>query len=165
MKFFSSELGHNYDTYTFGYCNYCAVEPGDSLGSLYAQGYLPYSGSIEAFATPYMARHARIILPQFELTSENRRIAKKFDGRFKKERIPYSTFQPDKDFYDFCLTYFKARHGDTMPRERLEFVMQSPFITDVVRYTDNTKLVGYTLLMREGAMEHYWFLILRSFAC
>jgi arginyl-tRNA--protein-N-Asp/Glu arginylyltransferase len=157
MKFFSSELGHNYETYTFGYCNYCEVESGDSLAGLYAQGYLPYSGSPEAPNTLYMARHARVLLKEFELSSENRRIAKKFDGQFKKEVVPKKDFKIDESFYEFCLTYFHARHGDTMPRERLEFIMASPFITHIIRYTQEDKLLGYVLSMQDGGAEHYWF--------
>jgi len=45
MRFFSSELGHEYSkTYTFGYCNYAALEKGDGakeIEEIYARGYLP----------------------------------------------------------------------------------------------------------------------------
>ena len=164
MKFFSSELGHNYGSYTFGYCNYCVIEPGDLLGEAYALGYLPYSGSPEAKNTLYMARSARVVLKKFELTSENRRIAKKFDGKFEKKAIPIEEFKATEDFYTFCLSYFAARHGaKAMPRARLEFIMKSRFVTHIIRYTQREKLIGYVLMMRlptqtgEVDAEHYWF--------
>jgi arginine-tRNA-protein transferase len=158
MKFFTSELGANYGTYTFGYCAYGTREPGDSLAEAYEKGYLPYTGSPHAPDTLYMARSARVDLAHFKLTSENRRIAKKFDGQFTKERIARKDFTPDAAFYDFCITYFAARHGEkAMPRSRLEFIMASPFITHIARYTQGDKLVGYVLLMHEGSAEHYWF--------
>ena len=158
MRLFSSELGHNYESYTFGYCNYCVVEHRDSLADVYGMGYLPYSGSSDAPNTLYMARSARVALKELEFTSENRRIAKKFDGKFKRVAIPINEFKATEDFYIFCLTYFAARHGKkAMPRARLEFIMASPFITHIVRYTQGEKLIGYVLMMREGDTEHYWF--------
>lgn len=158
MRVFSSELANNYDTYTFGYCIYCTVEAGDSLSGAYAQGFLPYSGSPDAQNTLYMARSARVVLSSFEATSENRRIAKKFDGQFAKEVIPFAEFKPDESFFEFCVAYFAARHGaKAMPRARLEFIMASPFISHVVRYTQGEKLVGYILMMQDTTAEHYWY--------
>jgi len=56
----------------------------------------------------YMARSARVVLPQFALTSENRRISKKFDGVFDKKRIPLKEFNiEDEAFLSFCVEYFK----------------------------------------------------------
>jgi arginyl-tRNA--protein-N-Asp/Glu arginylyltransferase len=158
MKFFSSELAHNYGSYTFGYSNYCVAEKGDSLAEIYALGYLPYSGSPDAHNTLYMARSARVVLGGFELTSENRRIAKKLDGQFTRERIARAEFAVDETFISFCLDYFQSRHGDkAMPRERLEFILNSGFISHIIRYTQDGTPMGYVLVMTGGASEHYWF--------
>src|SRR5437870_4904348 len=45
MRIFSSELGHNYTTYTFGYANYGELEAGDQLSLAYNAGFLPYTGT------------------------------------------------------------------------------------------------------------------------
>lgn len=158
MRLFSSELAHNYGSYTFGYAHYCVYEPGDSLAAIYELGYLPYSGSPDAQRTLYMARSARIPLATFDLTSENRRIAKKFDEQFTKERIPFAEFKKDEAFLAFCLDYFQSRHGEkAMPRARLEHILQSNFISHVIRYSKDGVPVGYVLVMSERDMEHYWF--------
>src|SRR3989344_9496714 len=99
MRFFSSELGHEYaKTYTFGYCNYAELEAGDNLSELYARGYLPYSGSPESKGMFYMARSGRIYLPEFELDSECRRVGKKFDGKYSREAVPFSDFKITDEF-------------------------------------------------------------------
>lgn len=158
MKLFSSELGHNYETYTFGYANYCEREESDSLTELYAAGYLPYSGSPDAKGIFYLARSARVLLKNFELTSENRRIAKKFDGEFKKKRIPFKEFQLDEKFYMFCLEYFKKRHGgQVMPRERLELILNSGIILTIVAYRSGQKIVAYVFEVADNAIGHYWY--------
>ncbi len=158
MRLFSSELGHNYDSYTFGYTNYAQREVGDSLGELYAQGFLPYSGSRGVPDTLYMARSARVRAQQWKATSENRRIAKKFDGRFSKERVPLKAFDMSEEFYTFCLNYFKTRHGEkALPRERLEFILHNSFISHIVVYKDNGVPVAYVFEMRDGVAGHYWY--------
>jgi arginyl-tRNA--protein-N-Asp/Glu arginylyltransferase len=158
MKFFSSELAHDYGSYTFGYANYAQLEPGDSLAELYGLGYLPYSGARDIEHTLYMARSARVLLKKFCMTSENRRIAKKFDGRFTKERVPIGQFNADEDFYAFCLAYFAERHGSrAMPRERLDFIMRSPFISHIIVYSQAGAIIGYAFELREGDSAHYWY--------
>lgn len=158
MKVFSSELGHNYETYTFGYAQYAQLESGDKLTDIYAQGFLPYSGSPDARGIFYLARSARVVLGEFTLTSENRRIAKKFDGEFEKKRIPFKEFQPDEQFYIFCLQYFKGRHGEqVMPRERLELILNFGIISTIVTYSSGEKTVAYVFEVAEGTMGHYWY--------
>ncbi|MBI2004542.1 GNAT family N-acetyltransferase [Patescibacteria group bacterium] len=157
MKLFCAELGQQYDTYTFGYANYCEKEGGDSLTSIYESGYLPYSGAPEAHNLFYMARSIRVLLRDFELSSENRRIAKKFDGRFTKERVPFAQFSYDDDFYSLFLTYFAQRHGDAMPRRRLDHILASGLVTNTLIYHSAGKPVAYVLEIAEGSMAHFWY--------
>src|SRR3989344_3530237 len=107
MKFFSSELGHEYPkTQTCGYCNYGMLEPGDKPSEMYERGYLPYSGSPDSKGMFYMARSGRIHLPEFELNSECRRVAKKFDGTLNRKTIPFTEFEIADEFVSFWLDYF-----------------------------------------------------------
>jgi arginyl-tRNA--protein-N-Asp/Glu arginylyltransferase len=133
-------------------------ESGDSLTSIYGSGYLPYSGTKGLRNIFYSARSARIVLPEFELTSENRRIAKKFDGKFKREHVPYVQFRPDENFYNFCLDYFALKHGAAaMPRARLQTILDSGLLTNSVVYRNIEKPVAYVLEIVDGSMGHYWF--------
>lgn len=158
MKIFSSELGHNYDTYTFGYAQYAVVRNSDSLEEVYERGFLPYSGAADAKGVFYMARSARVPLPKWEMTSENRRIAKRFDSQFTKTRTPAGEFRFDERFYSFCLAYFARRHGArAMPRPRLAVIVESGLISHVITYRAGNKLVGYVLEVSRGGMAHYWF--------
>lgn len=163
MKFFSSELGHEYaKTYTFGYCNYAVLEEGDrerELEEIYGRGYLPYSGSPEARGLFYMARSGRIQLRGWELNSECRRIARKFDGAFERETVPFAKFQPDAEFKRFWLDYFARAHGaHVMPKERFDAILGFGIISHVGAYRDRSrKIGGYTLEVQTPRMTHDWF--------
>lgn len=156
MKRFRSELAHSYGTYSFGYCEYAEREEGESLADIYNEGFLPYTGATVA-NTLYMARSARVRLHEFEPTSENRRILKKFDGTLERTMIPLSSFTLDDAFFSFCLDYFKKRHGDAMPRTRLETILNAGFITDVVTYSKEGEVVAYVLFAQDDACSHFWF--------
>ncbi len=159
MKIFSSEIGHNYKTYTFGFANYCLREKNDKLSEIYNKGYLPYSGAPDVKNILYMARSARVPLNHFVMTSENRRIAKKFDRRFLKKSVPLHKFKSnDPTFVEFCVDYFYKRHGPhVMPEKRLETILGAGFISNVVSYYDGPKIVGYVFEVADKEMTHFWY--------
>lgn len=160
MRFFSSELGHEYaKTYTFGYCNYGLLESGDKISDMYERGYLPYSGSPDSKGMFYMARSGRIHLPTFELDSECRRIAKKFDGAYTREVTPFSEFTITEEFISFWLNYFSRAHGPViMPRERLMLVLDFGIISHISTYRDSAGAIGgYVLEISDDTMTHDWF--------
>jgi arginyl-tRNA--protein-N-Asp/Glu arginylyltransferase len=134
------------------------LREGEPLEAIYVQGYLPYSGAKDSRNIFYSGRSARVVLPQFELTSENRRIAKRFDGMFEKERLPFSQFVPDGHFWDLSLTYFAQKHGaNAMPRARIEALFSAGIITTVVIYRLRGTIVAYVLEVEDGTMGHYWY--------
>lgn len=159
MKIFSSETGHNYNTYTFAYANYCIREENDKLSDIYNLGYLPYSGSPEIKNVFYMARSARVPLGSFSMSSENRRVAGKFDESFERTVAPISQFKINDDsFLSFCAEYFLKRHGpDVMPLERLKTILNSGIITFIVSYKNKTKPVAYVFEVSDKQMTHFWF--------
>ncbi len=159
MKIFSSETGHNYDTYTFAYANYCIREENDKFSDIYNLGYLPYSGSPEIKNVFYMARSARVPLNSFNMSSENRRIAGKFDGSFERSSTPIDKFKiNDNSFLSFCAEYFSKRHGpDVMPLERLKTILNSGIITHIVSYQNKIKPVAYVFEVSDKQMTHFWF--------
>lgn len=158
MHEFRSEIGQNYGTYTFGYAEYARLEGKEPLGLVYEKGYLPYSGSSGEQAVFYRARSARVILSEFGLSSENRRIAKKFDGRFLRETVAPETLHHDAAFVALALRYFATLHGEhAMPSERLMHVLESPLLDSVVLYKDAGMPVAYVLRVGGTDFEHYWF--------
>jgi len=161
MRQFRSEFVNSYKTYSFGYSEYAEYEEGDKLSDLYEKGFLPYSGSPDIKRTLYMARSARINLEKFNLNSENRRIAKKFDGSLSRNSTPLSEFNyKDKDFISFCTKYFAERHGENvMPKERLLTILESDFPISIITYThkENSEIIGYAIEVNDGSMGHYWY--------
>lgn len=132
---------------------YIEREPGDSLAEIYALGYLPYSGSKNLKNIFYRARSARVRLQNFTLSSENRRIARKFDGQFDNMRLKGP---PPEEAADFCLSYFKERHGpEAMPRERLEVIFAQ--VTDTTVYRTYGRTVAYVVSIEDQTFGHYWY--------
>jgi arginine-tRNA-protein transferase len=131
---------------------------GEPLRELYDAGYLPYSSTKNLQSVFYSARSARVVLPEFELSSENRRIAKKFDGQFDKKRIPVRDFTEDEAFDVFVTGYFDKRHGpNTAPRERVELWMQSGLVSTIIEYKKAGAVAGYVLEAEGNRMRHYWY--------
>ncbi len=159
MKKFSSEFGHNYDTYTFGYAHYCIREPGDNLSEIYSQGYLPYSGSPTTQQVFYMARSSRVPLDSFQLSSENHRVAKKFDNTFQIQSATIHTFDhKDPAFLSFCTNYFQKRHGpNVMPTARLQSILDSQLITHIVTGERDGKRAATIFEVSDTNMTHFWY--------
>ncbi|MBI2635035.1 MAG: hypothetical protein HYW79_00610 [Parcubacteria group bacterium] len=159
MKKFQSEFGHNYKTYSFGYANYCIRNKKDKLSDIYTAGYLPYSGSPGVKDIFYMARSARVPLGSFKLSSENRRVARKFDGKLIRELVPLKNFDiSNKGFINFCSDYFSKRHGPlVMPEERLKTILNHGLITDIVSYSMNNKPLAYVFEVSDKDMTHFWY--------
>lgn len=160
MRFFSSELAHEYSkTLTFGYCNYGVLEPGDKVSEMYERGYLPYSGSPDSRGMFYMARSGRIYLPEFELDSECRRVAKKFDGKVTREVLPLADLKVTEEYISFWLTYFERAHGPAVvSRARLMHWLNFGIVTHAGIYKNlEGKVVGYTLEIWDGDMAHDWY--------
>jgi arginyl-tRNA--protein-N-Asp/Glu arginylyltransferase len=107
----------------------------------------------------YMARSGRIYLPEFELDSECRRIAKKFDGQLTRHVIPFPEFTITEDFLAFWLDYFGRRHGTSvLPRERLMHWLNFGIISHVGAYKDASgNIAAYTLEVSDETMTHDWY--------
>jgi len=158
MIFFSSEFAHNYGSYSFGYCNYCEYEDGDSLTEIYSKGYLPYSGSDDVWNTFYMARSGRIVIPGWEPNSENRRVLRGHADTFERIVHKKDEFLINDSFKDFCLSYFERFHGaHAMPKSRLEHVLKEEALTHIVEYQKNGELAGYVFLAADANIVHVWF--------
>lgn len=159
MKKFHSEFGHNYKTYSFSYANYCVKEKKDKLSDIYSSGYLPYSGSPGVKDVFYMARSARVPLGSLALSSENRRVARKFDGKLTRSTTLFKNCDiGNSDFRSFCVNYFSKRHGPlVMPEERLKTLFNSGLITHVISYYTNENPTAYVFEVSDKDMTHFWY--------
>jgi hypothetical protein len=157
MKIFASEFGHSYTTYSFAYSVYAKKEEGDTLHSIYEQGFLPYSGSRNIKDVFYMARGTRSCVKDWKPTSENRRVLRLFDGTFEKIYKKVEDVRNDETFFTLALSYFNLAHGSAMPRERLDLILDMGLITTIVEYKKDGVAKAYLLLVEDEHISHYWF--------
>ncbi len=159
MKIFNEEFGHSYRIYAFGYKILLDKEDGDVLSDIYERGFLPYSGSIGVSNRFYLARSARVPLKTFKLSSENRRVLKKFQDSFEVTMVKPQTIARDETALSFMLRYFKERHGDhVVSRKRLLHILAARHNTQVAVYKDaDNKIVAYVIENQDDTSGHYWF--------
>lgn len=157
MRVFASEFGHSYETYSFAYCVYAEREGREPLAPIYEKGFLPYSGAKGVRDVFYMARSVRALVQECEMTSENRRVLKKFDNEFDKVTKTVLDVRHDSHFFKLCMAYFNLAHGSAMPRERLELILDAGIISHVVEYKKDGVPVAYFLSVEEESFSHYWF--------
>lgn len=158
MKIIATPPTPDFDSYIHRRDISYVEQTDESLESLYDAGYLPYSSTRGLSGVFYGARSARVVLAEFAPSSENRRIAKKFDGQFKKRRIPAKEFEATDEFYAFITDYFAKRHGPLVaPRERVELWMHSGLVSTVIEYTEGDAVAGYVLEVESSGMRHYWW--------
>ena len=155
MKITRSEFGYEYgqSVYRFGYCEYAFLEKGDRPVDFYRQGFLPHTADPAVRNRFYMARSARVLLEHFSYTSENRRIAKRFENMFIAERLPPSA--ADEKVRALFLDYFARRHGPrTMPAARLDAILATPLPLRLITYKKKGELTAAVLEIAEGPFGH-----------
>jgi arginyl-tRNA--protein-N-Asp/Glu arginylyltransferase len=158
MRITREEFGHEYGAgiYRFGYCEFAHLEASDNLDLFYAGGYLPHSPTSLTHGTFYMARSARVPLAHFTLTSENRRIAKRFDNTFTTRELPAP--EMSEDTKQLFVDYFAKRHGaNVMSRERLEGILTWPVPLTLTLYEKDSLVTAATLEVRSERLSHFWF--------
>jgi len=157
MNCFSSEIGHDYTTYSFAYSRFVQLTTDDRLSEVYTQGYLPFSGSPDVHGVGYMARSLRIRLEHWLPNSENRRIYRKFDS-VERVILPVTELIDRSQMLNFCHAYFAERHGENiMPAARLTYILDSGWVTDVISYLYQGKIAAYVWLGRDGTATHFYY--------
>jgi arginyl-tRNA--protein-N-Asp/Glu arginylyltransferase len=158
MRIERSEFGHEYGqgVYRFGYCEYAYSEAGDDPARIYADGWLPHTADPAIRNRFYMARGARVVLKDYTYTSENRRVAKRFDGMFTTERIVPNAV--DADIRTLFLKYFAERHGPrVMPEARLESILATPLPLEVVVYKKGGVVTAAVLEIGDATFGHIYY--------
>lgn len=158
MKITRSEFDYEYGqgVYRFGYCEYGWLEEGDRAGDLYERGFLPHTADPSVRNRFYMARSGRVLLEPFSYTSENRRIAKRFEGAFTRERLPAAG--ADEAVRALFLNYFAERHGPLiMPAARLDAILATPLPLSLITYTKDGTLVAAVLEIGDASFGHFYY--------
>jgi len=158
MRIERIEFGHEYgaSVYRFGYCEYGYLEEGDRPADIYVQGWLPHTPDPAVRNRFYMARGARVLLPEFVYTSENRRVAKRFENMFTCERLAPS--EAGDDLRTLFLTYFAERHGPrVMPEARLEAILATPLPLEIIEYKKDGKLTAAVLEIGDQSFGHFYY--------
>jgi arginyl-tRNA--protein-N-Asp/Glu arginylyltransferase len=131
-------------------------ESQDDLSEMYASGYLPHSADPKQKDLFYMARSARVPLEEFSFTSENRRIAKRFDDTLTTKKIRAGEIPAE--VLELFLDYFAKRHGkNVMPRERLERILSSDLPLVFTVYENETVPLAAVLEVSGKEFRHFWF--------
>jgi hypothetical protein len=158
MKIFYSENTVNPGYYSFGYSIYGYKEESDTLDMIYDAGFQPCVLYPNPDNLLYMNRGSRIVLPSFKKLHEHTRIEKKYKDSISITVFDRKDFPITDVFIDFCLTYFRFRHGkDSMPKERLLEIINSPFLTHIVEYQIDGEVVGYMFEVHGTDCSHFWY--------
>ena len=159
MKTFFSACAPDYSSYTFPYGYYAVSEGNEDLTEIYEHGFLPYTGDRQLnYPVFYKARSLRVNLNNFIDSSENRRIARKFENLELEIERTNINYNEDADFKSFALDYAEKRFkGGQMDSERLDYVLSRSYLSHVYRFFLDKKIVAYLLVVENGSIFHYWF--------
>src|ERR1043166_9603684 len=101
MKLLFSEAKSDYGNYIFPYAIWAFPEAQERPADIFARGFLPSSYALDRF---YMCRQIRVALPEFSLSSENRRIVRKCEG-IESRIVPRADFDFTAERRAFCKRY------------------------------------------------------------
>jgi len=163
MQIIRSEMVHNYADYSFGYAVYALPETLDEIQEALDKGFLPYTGDKSSVPNSYyLARSLRIHTYPFELSSENRRVLRKYEDSHLELRLQsISDYHWKEEDNLFCLKYTGERFSSTFPPERLERIRQHSHLTHYLEiYIDNQREA--LIFLHAGIRAwHYWFAFLK----
>jgi arginine-tRNA-protein transferase len=159
MHIFRSEMGLNYAAYSFGYAIYGQSEISSDGQKLLSKGFLPYTGDkLDKKDVYYLARSLRIHLDPLELSSENRRILRKFEPSGVKVQLhPASEFNWKEEDTHFCLTYANERFSTSFSATRLDRIRQHQHLTHYLEIHIDGKRKALIFLHCGSEGWHYWF--------
>lgn len=159
MKFFSSEFSQKYDSYTFAYANYAILESLEEVPIIYDKGYLPYSGLPIDEEIYYMSRSLRVNLSEFKISSENKRLLKKYDPlEIEMKIVDKDEFLKEERNFDFCLKYTQNKfEKEAFGKKRLQYIFDRKCGNKVIVFTKDDELIGVVLACLQGNTLHYWF--------
>ena len=156
MRLLFSETQPDYRHYIFPFAVWGFPEPGETPADLFNHGFLPSSRNLDRF---YLCRQVRIVLSQFRLSSENRRVLRKGAG-INARLFPRPEFAYTPERRQSYKTYADIKFGkDVMSLERLDSLFSGQIISHVLVFTDaNTDAeVGAVCLYVEPSVLAYYY--------
>jgi hypothetical protein len=152
----------HYGQYRFGYCLWMELEGADSTAHAYPAGFLPFSAEpLDQRHLFYMARSIRISLPEFGLDKKRR-----YDHRHWQAFDLQRTILPKAEFLmkygpqalSAAFTWMQNRFGQAyLKPERLHYILDKPYLQDVMTWTLDGQLKAFALIVRGGWGAHYWY--------
>jgi hypothetical protein len=162
VRKFISEGPAHYGQYRFGYCLWLELEDREALDQAYPAGFLPFSAEPgDPRHLFYMARSLRIALPDFAADKKRR-----YDHRTWQAFGLQRTLLPKAEFLrkygpqalTTALTWMQNRFGEAyLKPERLHYILDKPFLTNVLTWTRKDHLAAYALIVRGDWGAHYWY--------
>ncbi len=162
MKIFYSELVANPAYYSFGYSVYGVPEDTDTIDECYEQGFLPFVGARDQDPyLMYMARGTRVKLGEFTQKHYHARVKRKVEEAFPKgievREHRLAEFPDTEGLIQFFLTYFTFRFGkEAMSKERMQALIDSPYLTHVIEYRYEGTAIAYSLEVHAETFVHVW---------
>lgn len=164
MRVFRSEFVQNYNTYSFGYAIYAQHERSGDGEKALESGFLPYTGDEASLSDIYyMARSLRLHLGPLELSSENRRVLRKYQDEHTEFRlVDKSAYNWTPEDTNFCLTYARKRFSTDLSPNRLERIRDHAHLTHFAELEINGIRQALLFLHCGSTAWHYWFAFLQT---
>ncbi len=157
MKLIFSETTPDYSHYLYPYVVWAVPEAGETPDQFFAAGFLPAAPDLSRF---YLCRQIRIVLANFSLSSENRRILRKGEG-IRCQLVPRHQFDYNAARRSFFKDYADQKFGkDVMTWERLDLLFQSRVVSHLLVFNDEksgAEIGVVVLFLHAPAIAFYYY--------
>lgn len=161
MRLHFRESSVDYGHYSFPYRVLAERENGESLSSIYEQGFLPASNdAAEEKELFYLARSLRLDLQNLAYDKKRRYLQRRGQeaGLQTKNCSIKELTERHPDWLELSISWTKDRFDHPyMTSSRLNHVLRHSFLSEAIATYCEAELVGVTLLPQDLASAHYWF--------
>jgi hypothetical protein len=156
------ECPPEYGNYHFPYRLFAEIEAGEDAGVAYTGGFLPYSANIEERRLLfYRARSLRLELPALRLNKKRRYLQRqgtRVGFSMHLQTLHDFLLDPPPDWKSVAISWIAKRHAvPFMNLDRLNYVLDRPFLSHVMRVHLGENWVGVVLLPMGSDWAHYWY--------
>jgi len=145
----------DYETYTYPYEVFARKETGDTYAEILAKGFVPTRLEVGYFQ---LARATRVDLSQFEMSSENRRIARKTEN-LTLELKSLSDFPYTWEIGAFAKRFYETKFGKgKMSAQKMKWIFTSGAFSDVFIYSAKAVAngsIGYCPILLDKTAIYY----------
>jgi len=157
-----SEGPVDYGNYRFSYCLWMESSPEAVPDTAYETGFLPYSADPDdSRSLFYMARSLRINLSRLKVDKKRRYDHRKWETLgLRRSLLSKTEFQHlhGAEAAARAIEWTRRRFKNPwLSPERLTFILQRPFLRDVLTWDRQGRLEAFALVVRGAFGAHYWF--------